>query len=467
MGFSCRINRNISLNQLSEDGSRNGCNSTDISMGIGGIRTPIYVYNVDEVENLKFENDNRADDSLTVDTIITDSAFYSIDFSSASYDEEYDDGKWSHTLSLEINNITSFFEDLLSDSVNGKYLVAFRPNGSDDYRMFGWKDGATLKYSMGISQDSQGYTVELTDDSEYPLFTVYRDNFSVRDKVYSPVFKVLYNVAYCEQSGGKNSGYAVAMYVVKVNSAGQALDRNNMLCQWSGLKQDAYKLNTVTSDGGYNIIGTYDSTAQFDGIPVRVYNLDICPADANGTITINGSKEATINLNSTTTSTTVTIKSDNTWTLLSNPKYVSLTSTDGNEGTTNVTIFHNGTGGVEILTFQNRVTKERVTLTVNINLIKIDSLYTYQYGITEFILTPIVEGSTTAYTYTVTPTLSVTKGADNYLTCRPTVSTTQQTFTFTLTHGGDANEKKTVQVVILGNNTNPTWVLISQFCEDK
>ena len=107
-------------------------------MGVGGIRNPIYVYNIDDVENLKFENDNRADDSLVVDTIITDAAFYSIDFSSANYTEEYEDGKWTHTLTLDINNITSLFEDLLSDSVNGRYLVAFNPNGDTDYRMFGW-----------------------------------------------------------------------------------------------------------------------------------------------------------------------------------------------------------------------------------------------------------------------------------------------------------------------------------------
>lgn len=467
MSINCKLNRNITLNQYNEDGSVNSCNSVDVSMGVGGINSPLYVYNIDEVENLKFENDNRADDSLVVDTIITDAAFYSIDFSSASYSEEYSDGKWTHKLTLDIANITSLFEDLLSDAVNGKYLVAFRPNGSNDYRLYGWKDGASLTYSMNIGEDSQGYTVELSDTSEYPLFTVYRDNFQVRDKVYSPSFKVLYSVAYCEQSGGKNTGYAIAMYVVKVNSAGQALDKNNMLCQWSGLKQDAYKLNTVTSDGGYNILGTYTSSASFEGLPVRVYNLDICPADVSGTITINNATAATVNLNSTTTNVTVALRSDNTWTMLSNPKYVSITPTDGNDGTTNLTVFHNGVGGVDTITFQNRITKERVILTVNVNLIKIDSTYTYQYGTTEFILTPTVQGTTENYTYTVTPNLNVTKDSSNYLVCKPNVSTSQQTFTFTLTHSGDSNEKKTVKVIILGNNVDPTWILLNSYCEDK
>ena len=76
MAINCRLNKNITLNQLNDDGSQSNCNSTDISMGVGGIRNPIYVYNIDDVENLKFENDNRADDSLVVDIIITDAALY-------------------------------------------------------------------------------------------------------------------------------------------------------------------------------------------------------------------------------------------------------------------------------------------------------------------------------------------------------------------------------------------------------
>ena len=465
MAINCRLTKNISLNQLNESGSQSNCNSTDISMGVGGIRTPIYVYNIDEVENLKFENDNRADDSLVVDTIITDAAFYSIDFSSASYEESYEDGKWTHSLQLELNNITSLFEDLLSDSVNGRFLVAFRPNGSEDYRMFGWKAGATLDYGMSIGEDSQGYTVTLEDASEYPLFTVYSDNFNTRDKVYTPTFKPLYSVAYCEQTNGVNNGYAVAMYVVKVNSAGQALDEDNKLCQWSGKKQDAYKLNTVTSDGGYNILGTYASDATFEGLPVRVYDLDICPTDVSGTITINGSTAATVNLNSTTVSTAVTIVRDNSWTMLTNPTYVTVTPSNGSDGTSTLTVYHNGVGGVDTIVFQNRKTKERVTLTVNVNLIKINSSYTFPYGTTEFILTPTVQGVSSGYTYTVSPSLSVTKDANGYLVCSPSVSTNEQNFTFTLRHVNDNNEVKTVTVKVLGNNVNPSWQVLSSFCE--
>ena len=465
MAINCRLNKNITLNQLNDDGSQSNCNSTDISMGVGGIRNPIYVYNIDDVENLKFENDNRADDSLVVDTIITDAAFYSIDFSSANYTEEYEDGKWTHTLTLDINNITSLFEDLLSDSVNGRYLVAFKPNGDNDYRMFGWKNGATLDYSLNIAEDSQGYTVELTDESEYPLFSVYNDNFKVKDKVYTPVFKPLYSVSYCEMEGTKNTGYAVAMYVVKVNSAGQALDSDNKLCQWSGKRQDAYKYIETTSDGGYNILGTYNKDAEFEGLPVRVYDLDICPTDVDGTITINGKKIETINLNSSKTSQTVTINSDNSWTMLSNPTYVTVSPSNGSDGSSTVSVFHNGVGGSDTIVFQNRKTKERVTLYVNVNIIKIDSRYTYPYGTTEFTLTPTVQGGSETYSYTVSPSLSITKAANGYLVCKPTVSQNEQDFMLTLTHDSDSNERKVVSIKILGNNANPSWQVLGSFCE--
>ena len=464
MAINCRLNKNITLNQSSEGGS-SSCNSQDITMGVGGIRTPIYVYNLNDVENLKFENDNRADDSLVVDTIITDAAFYAIDFTSASYNEEYEDGKWTHTLQLDINNITSLFEDLLSDSVNGRFLVAFRPNGDDDYRMFGWRYGATLDYSMALSEDSQGYSVTLEDVSEYPLLTVYSDNFNTRNKVYTPLFKPLYSVSYCEQSGGHNNGYAIAMYVVKVNSAGQALDEDNKLCQWSGKKQDAYKFQDIQSDGGYNILGTYASDATFEGLPVRVYNLDICPSDASGTITINGTTAVTLNLNSTTVSTAVTIVSTDSWTMLSNPSFVTVSPSRGYDGTTSVSVHHNGVGGTDVIQFQNRKTKERVTLTVNVCIIKIDSNYVYSNGITQFTLTPIVQGGSEDYTYNVSPSISVVKDANKYLVCTPSVSDNEQNIIFSLVHTSDPNEAKTVNVRILGNNNNPSWQMLSSFCE--
>lgn len=461
MAFSCKLSNNISLST----GQATSCNSTDLSVGVGGIQSPVYVYNIEDVDNLKFENDNRADDSLVIDTIITDKAFYSIDFESASYTEEYGDDKWSHSLTLNVDNILPVFEDLLADGVNSKYLVAFRPNGSQDYRVFGWKAGAKLSYSLTLDSETKGYTITLEDESEYPLMTAYDDNFDVKNKVYTPIFTPLYDVAYCEQTNGHNNGYAIAMYVVKVNSAGQALDANNKLCQWSGLPQDAYKY-TSAPDGGYHILGTYNSSASFDGHPVRIYDTRLCPITAQGSITINGSTSATVNLNSTTTSATVTINSTDSWTVTSQQQYVNVNPSNGGTGNTTVTISRGGGGGTDIITFMNRRTGERVTCTANVNIINIGSYYEYPNGTTSFMLTPTVQGGGADYTYTVSPSLTVNKdNQTKYLTCTTTASESEKTFTFTLTHVSDPNEQKTVVVKILGSNSDASWSILSSYCE--
>ena len=290
MSLNCRLNRNISFSQPSDSGGTDGCNGQSMSEGVGGI-AKVVVYNISDVPSLTFENDNRADSSLVVDTINSTGQFYTIDFNSATYNEEYDNHKWTHTLTLEVPNISTLFEDILADGVNGKYLVCFLPNGAEDWRCFGWKYGATLDYSLNISPDSLGYTIRLEDVSEYPLFAVLKDNFGSKTKVYTPIFKPLYDIYFCEQgTDGRHTGYLVAMYVVKVNAAGQPLDRNNRLVQWSGFKQDAYKIAGVTSDGGYNIIGTYQKTATFDGKPVRILDYDKCSASVTNSIFINQKK---------------------------------------------------------------------------------------------------------------------------------------------------------------------------------
>ena len=457
--MNCKLTKNISI----ATNAGGGCNGQDMSMA-GGIKTPVYIYNIDDVTNLKFENDSRADGSLTVDTIVTDAAFYAIEFTNATYNESFEDNKWTHTLTLTIGNITNTFQSSLFDATGGRYLVAFRPSGDQDYRLFGWKYGASLSYTMDIAEDTQGYTVTLEDTSEYPLMACYRDNFDVRNKVYTPIFEPYYEASYCEQSGGANDGYSIAMYVLKVNSAGQALDENNKLCQWSGKKQDAYKFSGVTSDSNYHILGTYGPSAEFDGKPVRIYDPEVCPSTALGSITINGYSALTMNLNSVTTSSSVTISSDASWVLLTAPNYVTVSPNNGGMGTTSVTVIQNGTGGVDNLVFQNRRTRERVTLTVNVNIIRVNPLMTYQNNATSAVISPVVQGVTTAFTYTVSPSTT------NYMTDGNVVLTfghseSERNFVVTLTHLGDPNETKQVTVRIMGENSDPSWWLFNYFCE--
>lgn len=460
--INCRLTKNITLNQYVDgDPSQSLCNSVDVSMGIGGIRSPLYVFNIDDVENLKFTNDNRVDESLDIEEIIYHNSFYSIDFTSAEYTEEYDDRQWEHTLELQIANITPLFEELLFDSVGGKYLVCFKPNGAEDYRVFGWRNGASLDYSMKVNETDLGYTVTFFDKSEYPLMNCWSENFNQRLQTFSPLWMPLYDASLCELSNGANNGYSVAMYVTKVNSAGQALGADNRLTQWTGLKQDAYKLETVAGDHIYNILGTYNANASYNGRPVRVYDLNMCPANANGTITINGKKEEFVKLNSTTKSVTATLLSDNDWVMINPPSHSQVLPTQGTDGSTTLNIIALGAGGTDDVLFENKYTREQVTLHVEVNILQANEEYVYPNGTTKITLFPVVQGCSSEYTSSLG-----TVNADGSLTITAQKSDQEQTFNVTLTHKCDANEKKTVKIIILGNNTDPAWVILSRYCEN-
>ena len=460
--LNCRLNRNIALGGGGGGGDES-CRGQDSSVGVGGISSPIYVWNISDIQNLVFSGDNRIDDSLFIDTVVTDAPFYSIEHTNAEYSEEYNDGLWTHSLTLTIANVNPLFEDLLADSTNGKYLVCFKPNGGD-YRCFGWKYGSKLAYSMNVSQDSFGYTVAITDSSEYPLMTVAEENFDVKEKVFDPIFVPDFSQSYCEQVGGKNNGYAIAMYVLKVNAAGQALDVNNKLCQWSGNKQDAYKYASVQSDGGYRIIGTYQSGAVFDGKAVRGFSLKACPAEISGSITVNGASTTSVALNSTHTSSGVTVYSTDAWAIVDAPTYALMTPSSNASGTTQATVFGNRVGGDDVITLQNTVTREIVTVNSRICIIEVNSAATYPYGTQSITIAPNVYGGDADYTYTISPNIGAVKDGTN-LILSPQVSTSTQDITVTLTHVNDASEVKTVHITILGNDASASWQILSEFCE--
>ena len=457
--LNCRLSRNISLSA-----SGSGCGATDMGEGIGGIMSPIYVYNIGDVNYLRFTDDNRADDQLSVDEIVSSEAFYSIDFSEATYNETYEDGVWTHTLTLTASNIRVEYEKALADAVGGRYLVSFRPYGSSAFRMFGWRNGASLSYTTDLSNDAKQFTITITDQSEYPLMRVSADNFDVRNKVYTPVYKPDYNQAYCETVSGVQDGYVVARYVPKTNNAGQALDEDNKLCQWSGKKQDAYKLQGQP-DGDYRILGTYTSGASYGGLPVRIYDPSICNADIHNSITLNQSSALTLNMTTAISAATFTLNSYNNWNMESSPRYVDVSPNSGGFGEYTVNVTHRGEGGTDRIVFQNHFTQERVTLTVNVNMIKIASSFTFSNGTTEFLLCPVVEGGSQDYTYTVSPSLTVLKDSSGNLVCSPSVSENEQNFTFVLTHRSDSRERVTVSVKILGNNTDPSYSVLSSWCE--
>lgn len=460
MSFNCKLLKDITL--ASAIGEQGSCSMGSTVMSAAGIRDGLYVYNIEDIKNLVFEDDSRPDNNLVIDTIVTTEPYYTIGATSLSYSESYSDGKWTHQLQGTLGNILTEYEDILGDSVNGKYLVAFKPNGEDKYRVFGWKHGATLNYSTNISSDNTTYSITFEDDSEYPLFGCYSDNFRLDNKVYTPTWKGVISNEYCDISNGKNTGYLKIGYVVKVNSAGSSLDINNMLCQYSSLPQVAYKLEGM-DDNGYQIIGTYNETQTIHGVTIYQKNTSVCPLNDSNTISVS---TGTIKLNSTTSlSQSLTLTSDAPWTATL-PKYCTLNIRNGNAGTYTIT-FTGGEGGKETITFKNIATGEKVYVNVDNNIIKVQSTETYPNDTKNVVIPTIVKGESSDYTISSSIGKSSINADGSFTISNIPTSQNQIDIDVVLTHSNDSNEKKNVKITIIGNDaTKAKWNIISQFCED-
>lgn len=466
MAFNCRLNKNITLNNTTEEGLTNGCGSNAVATG--GIRERIYVYNIDDIQNLMFENDMRYDNNLVVETIITQGNYYYIDCTSVEYNEAKDNKLYTHTLTLTLANITTEFEDILNDASNNRYLVAFRPNGEDNYRIFGWKHGADLTYDLNITSDTGEYSVTFSDESEYPLMAAYSDNFKLDTKIFKPIFKPLYDIAFCEtNTDGTNTGYVIASYVVKTNSAGLALDSDNKLCSLSGKPQDAYKLENV-GDGGYNILGTYTETASFDGQPVKIFNVNICKPNAKGTISIS---PTSVVFDSTTTDSTLNLTTNNSWKAINIPNTVYINSISGT-GNANISMVSNNMGGDGELTFRNTKTYEEVNVSVSTYIISVEEEQVYPSGTQYIMIVPEVQGGDGTYDYNVTSgsqyITSITKNDEGNLVIALNVQKNETSeINITLSHHSYPTESKNVHIIIQGINDKPIWSLVSRYCETK
>lgn len=440
--ISCKLNRNIALG----NGSGSTCMLTSIN---AGLRDGLYVFNIDDVENLIFSGDSRPDESLYVDTIVTAQPFYRIDATNIAYTEEYEDHKYTHNLTASIKTVDNEIEEILEGALHGRYLVAFDVIGEKNYRLIGWKEGLSLDESLSIASDNNAYTLSFDGVTTYPSMECDKSNFDLANKIFEPSFEPLFEAGKVTCS----NGWAVANYVVKVNAAGQALDTNNKLVQYSGLPQDAYKLEGA-DDGGYNIIGTYTSSDYIEGKSVKVFDTSLCNIEC--TLSISPSQ---LNFTSAVSANTITITSNNDWELVDYPSYVTFSRTTGDSNSQTVYVYSNGNCGAETLTFRNKYGGCTATLGINVNVIKIDSVYYYQNRTSTVTLSPIVcgayEGTTSEGTFTVNPdgsfTVSGISGSD-----------TQKNVTVTLTSG---SETKEITLVIYGLDTARGRKAISEYCE--
>ena len=423
-----------------------GCNLTDINVGIAD---GLYVFNRDDIQSLVFENDSRADNSLMVETINTNQPYYRIDATNISYQEEYGDNNYSHSLTASIKSVRTDIEEVLQEAVHGNYVIAFRVVGEDYYKLIGWKEGLSLDEVLDISSENNSYTLTLSGVTTYPHMSAEKENFNLAEKVFEPIFEPLFEA-------GKvvcNGGWAIAMYAVKVNAARQALDEDNKLVQYSGKPQDAYKLSTA-SDGGYHIVGTYNEDATFNGKSVKMYDDSLC--NVNCSISISPSSLA---LNSTNTSSTISITSNGDWQLVSSPSTVSLSRTSGGVNDQTVWVYGEKFCGTETLTFKNKNGGCTDTVTITNNVIKIDPIYYYPNGTTSVTLKPIA-----CCNYSVSSsegTASV--NADGSFTVNGIgAQESQKSIVVTLSCG---SETKSAELVIYGINTSQGAKAISEFCE--
>ncbi len=465
MPLACKLNRNITINDTGSS-TDIGCGNTQLLTG--GIRPVLYIYNIDDVQNLIFENDSRWDDNLIVETIVSSNQFFYVEGTSITYNENYDDEAYTHTLTLNLSNIYPVVEDILNEAVNSKFLVAFLPNGAEHYRLMGWESGASLTYQLDITETDGSYKLVFEYNDEIPLLACYKDNFDLKSKVFIPIFNPLYEISYCQQtSTGYNNGYVIASYVVKQNTAGQPLDMNNMLCEYSGNKQDAYYYNGITPSTAYNLLGSYSSLASFDGKAVMIYDATLCPPNVTGTITVSPN---VINLYSANTSSSFTVTlTDNTnsWKIKNTLSYVILNPTNG-QGTTGGTVIAGSAGGTDIIQFQNRNTYEQQQMTVNVYYVKCPSSLSFPNSTTQFFINVSAEGgSTQDYSYTTPSGLTIIKETNGLNVTVNTQQASIQTFSITVTHNDFPLETKTIEIIINGVDTSALWMATgNQYCED-
>jgi hypothetical protein len=440
--INCKLNRDIALGSNLGD----GCMSISINVGVAD---GLYIYNLEDVKGLVFSGDTRPDKSLFIDTIITNQPFYRVDATNIQYTEEYDDHSYTHTLTAYIKSVSREIEEILEAAVHGKYLVAFEVVGEEHYRLVGWKEGLALDEELNISKENNSYTLTFRGVTTFPEMEADKSNFDLANKVFEPTFEPLFEAGKVTCS----NGWAVANYVVKVNAAGQALDEDNKLVQYSGKRQDAYKLQGV-SDGDYHIIGTYTETDYIEGKAVRIFDTTLCNIACSISVSPN-----TVNFNSSRTTSAITINSSDEWELVTYPSTVTLSRTYGGVNDQTVYVYSNGYCGNETLTFKNKKGGCTATLGISVNVIKIGSVFYYPNRTSSVTLSPITccnyTGSTSEGTFTKNSdgsfTVSGISGRD-----------AEKSITVTL---GCNGETKTVTLIIYGIDTTPGRRVISEYCE--
>jgi hypothetical protein len=441
--INCKLNRDIALGNGQQG---DGCMSVSINAGVSD---GLYIYNLEDVKNLIFDEDSRPDKTLYIDTIVTSQPFYRVDATNIQYTEEYDDHSYSHQLTAQIKNVRNEIEEILEAAVHGKYLVAFKVIGEKNYRLIGWKEGLSLDEQLSIQKDNNAFTLTFKGETTYPEMECDKSNFDLANKVFDPTFEPLFEAGKITCS----NGWATANYVVKVNAAGQALDAHNKLVQFSGLQQDAYKLQGV-SDGDYNIIGTYTSDEYIEGKAVKVYDTSLCNISCSVNVSPN-----IVTFNSAIQTSAITITSSSDWEVVTYPSTVTLSRTYGGVNDQLVYVYSNGYCGAETITFKAKNGQCTSNLRIFNNMIKLDDTYYYPNRTSSMTLTPI---ACCNYTATVSEGNVVVNSDGSFTVSGVSGRDSEKRLTVTLSCGGETKE---VTLVIHGIDTARGRRIISEYCE--
>ena len=442
MAINCKLTKDIALG----NGQGDGCMSVSINAGVSD---DLYIFNLEDVKNLIFDEDSRPDKTLYIDTIVTNQPFYRVDATNIQYTEEYDDHSYSHQLTAQIKNVRNEIEEILEAAVHGKYLVAFKVIGESNYRLVGWKEGLSLDEQLSVQKDNNAFTLTFKGKTTYPEMECDKSNFDLANKVFDPTFEPLFEAGKVTCS----NGWAVANYTVKVNAAGQALDTNNKLVQYSGLPQDAYKLQGV-SDGGYHILGTYTSNEYIEGKAVKVYDTSLCNISCSVSIS-----PSTVTFNSSTQTSAITVNSTSDWEVVTYPSTVTLSRTYGGRNDSTVYVYSNGHCGSETITFKARNGQCTSNLTVVNNMIKLDDPFYYPNRTSSVTLSPI---SCCNYSVSSSEGTARVNSDGSFTISNISGSDNQKTVTATLSCG---NESKTVRLIIHGIDNTRGRRIISEYCE--
>lgn len=467
MSLNCCLSSNIYQNAMEE-----GCG---ISSFVTGLQSPLYVFNISDIDSLVFSGDSRVDRSTFIDVINYYHEPYIIEFSEGSYQCSQQGSLYNHQLQIQTSNVSNEANDILYHAKNGKYLIAF--HSGDEFKVFGWKYGANMQYQTNLGNESANNTINFTDTSIYPLFGCQAENFIHKEDLeYTPIISLwstnYRNNAYCVQNEGANTGYLQWKYLVKKNVGGQDLDVDNHLSDYSGKQPSYFRVSGLTETlSGYELEGEFPSGQTYVS-GITVYNKSTNCKLPDASIRFDGSSSKYVNCFGDTINSafTNTFTSNVDWNINKNFQYMNTTlpSTGTSTSMTITTTVSNryfdtdymrvrgqGGSGQATLTFRNRqiYLPKNSYESVGGSLVIQGSLYDYtkSYVLTDIDLSNLGSDVNSEITYS---------GRNFTLNISGITEYGDITFDFN-------GVTKTIAVTD-GNppiDTGATWTLISSACE--